>query len=32
MCMIRAEGGKQKSYYMHRFTWECYNGLQYPRR
>lgn len=27
MCMIRAEGGKQKSYYVHRFIWECYNGL-----
>ena len=26
-CMIRAEGGKQKRYYVHRFIWECYNGL-----
>ena len=26
-CKIRAEGGKQKNYYVHRFIWECFNGL-----
>ena len=25
--MIRAEGGKPKTYFVHRFIWECYNGL-----
>lgn len=26
-CMIRSDGGKQKKYFLHRFIWECYNGL-----
>ena len=29
-CTIRAEGGKQKKYYLHRFIWECYNGIIPP--
>ena len=27
-CMVRKHGQKwQKGYYVHRFTWECFNGL-----
>ena len=25
--MIRSDGGKQKKYFLHRFIWECYNGM-----
>lgn len=25
--LIRPIDGKQKRYYVHRFVWECYNGL-----
>ena len=27
VCKMRAEGGKQKNYLVHRFVFECYNGL-----
>ena len=26
-CMIRKYGGKQKTYFVHRFVWECFNGI-----
>ena len=26
-CMIRKYGGKQKSYQVHRFVWECFNSI-----
>lgn len=29
-CTIKAERGKQKKYYLHRFIWECYNGIIPP--
>ena len=25
-CVVRKYGGRQKSYYVHRFVWECFNG------
>ena len=28
--MIRAEGGKQKNYLVHRLIWERYNGIIPP--
>ena len=26
-CCVRNYGGKQKSFFVHRFVWECYNGI-----
>ena len=25
--MVKKHGGKQKTYYIHRFIWECFNGI-----
>ena len=25
-CCVRKYGGKQKTYFIHRFVWECFNG------